>query len=189
MEMIVWMFIIFIRLIMFFGFIGVVVFVISVNVKNNKRMKNLYKSNRNNKNNARNKNRDMSRDFKNHFFKMSKEERKKFLNGLNETERRKFKQYLYNNARENPQLEKNLFNDIVQMNTINEFNQWAMNESMKAVTPFDMGGYMMGDGFNPSDTMMADMDRQMQEMDNMNRQMEETNRMNDMNNFGGGFGF
>lgn len=55
-----------------------------------------------------------------------------------------------------------------------QFMEWSMNEARKAVTPFDHGGYVMGDGFNPSDTMAADMDRQAQEMNNINN-------MNNMN--------
>lgn len=47
-------------------------------------------------------------------------------------------------------------------------NEWATEEARKAVTPFDHGGYMQGDGFNPSDTMAADAQRQMDNMNNMN---------------------
>jgi hypothetical protein len=36
-----------------------------------------------------------------------------------------------------------------------------MNESMKAVTPFDHGGYVQGQGFNLSDTMQHEMNQQM----------------------------
>lgn len=53
-------------------------------------------------------------------------------------------------------------------------DEWAMEESRKAVTPFDMGGYVQGDGFNPSDTMAADMQRE---------QMNQMNNMNDMGMF------
>lgn len=52
---------------------------------------------------------------------------------------------------------------------------WAMEESRRAVTPFDLGGYVQGDGFNPSDTMAADAQRQ--QMDTMN----DMNSMNHMN--------
>ena len=54
-------------------------------------------------------------------------------------------------------------------------NEWAMQEAIKSVTPFDMGGYVQGDGFNPSDTMAADFQR------------DQMNSMNDMNNMGGMF--
>ena len=47
-------------------------------------------------------------------------------------------------------------------------NEWAEEEVRKAATPFDHGGYMQGDGFNPSDTMAADAQRQMDNMNNMN---------------------
>lgn len=56
-----------------------------------------------------------------------------------------------------------------------QFNEWSMEESRKAVTPFDHGGYMRGEGFNPSDTMAAE----------ANRQMDSMNHMNDFNNMGG----
>lgn len=46
--------------------------------------------------------------------------------------------------------------------------EWAMEECRKAGTPFDQGGYMQGYGFNPSDTMAADMQHQMDSMNNMN---------------------
>ena len=49
-------------------------------------------------------------------------------------------------------------------------SEWAAEEARKAVTPFDHGGYLQGDGFNPSDTMAADAQR------------EQMNQMNDMNN-------
>lgn len=57
-----------------------------------------------------------------------------------------------------------------------EESRWAMEESLKSVTPFDFGGYVQGDGFNPSDTMAADAQRQ--EMNDMN------NHMNDMGGMG-----
>lgn len=58
-----------------------------------------------------------------------------------------------------------------------QFNQWTMDESLKIVTPFDMGGYAQGEGFNPSDTMAAEEDRMMHE-----------DSMNNMDNFDSGFG-
>ncbi len=42
----------------------------------------------------------------------------------------------------------------------------AMEEARKAVTPFDHGGYVQGDGFNPSDTMAADAQRQAEQQMN-----------------------
>ena len=60
-------------------------------------------------------------------------------------------------------------NDFMQqeMNRLNL--EHLMEEGRKAVTPFDMGGYLRGDGFNPSDTMAADMQReQMNQMHQMN---------------------
>ena len=49
-----------------------------------------------------------------------------------------------------------------------QFMEQSLNESLKAVTPADHGGYVQGDGFNPSDTMAADADRQAQSMNDMN---------------------
>lgn len=58
--------------------------------------------------------------------------------------------------------------DFMQEETNRQFDEQAMEESRKAVTPFDHGGYVQGDGFNPSDTMAADAQRQMDNMNNMN---------------------
>lgn len=60
------------------------------------------------------------------------------------------------------------FNNNMQEEINRQNMEWAMEESRKAVTPFDMGGYVQGDGFNPSDTMVADAQR------------EQMNQMNDM---------
>ena len=57
-----------------------------------------------------------------------------------------------------------------------EESRRAMEESLKSVTPFDFGGYVQGDGFNPSDTVAADAQRH--EMNDMN------NHMNDMGGMG-----
>ena len=66
---------------------------------------------------------------------------------------------------------QNQMNDMQnQMNT--QFNDWASEEARKAVTPFDHGGYVQGYGFNPSDTMAGDAQRQM------------NNDMNNMGNMG-----
>ncbi len=62
------------------------------------------------------------------------------------------------------------FNNNMQDEMNRQFNDWSMEESRKAVTPFDHGGYVQGDGFNPSDTMAADAQR------------EQLNQMNNMNN-------
>lgn len=53
--------------------------------------------------------------------------------------------------------------------------QNAMDEAMKAVTPADFGGYVQGDGLNPSDTAAADAQRQMNEMQ---QQMNNMSMMN-----------
>lgn len=62
------------------------------------------------------------------------------------------------------------FNNNMQDEMNRQFNDWSIEESKKAVTPFDHGGYVQGDGFNPSDTMAADTQR------------EQLNQMNNMNN-------
>lgn len=54
-----------------------------------------------------------------------------------------------------------------------DFSRWAMDESLKAVTPFDHGGYVQGPGFNPSDTFAYD--SMNQSMDNMNTGMDPFN--------------
>lgn len=60
-------------------------------------------------------------------------------------------------------------NELIQQEINRQNMEWAMEESRKAVTPFDMGGYVQGDGFNLSDTMVADAQReQMNQMNNMN---------------------
>lgn len=73
---------------------------------------------------------------------------------------------------------KGLFGDVYNSlgDMGNSFNQQAMDEAMKAVTPADFGGYVQGDGLNPSDTMAADAQRQMNEM-----QQQQMNSMNMMN--------
>jgi|GEM_PF-2453344 len=62
--------------------------------------------------------------------------------------------------------------DFLQEEIERQQNEWAMEEARKSVTPFDIGGYVQGDGFNPSDTMAADAQR------------EQMDQMNDMNNMG-----
>lgn len=62
-----------------------------------------------------------------------------------------------------------LTNQQFMLNETNrQFMEFSMNEAMKAVTPFDHGGYVQGYGFNPSDTMAGDMQRQMDSMNDMN---------------------
>ncbi len=58
--------------------------------------------------------------------------------------------------------------DFMQEEMNRQFLEQSMEEARKAATPFDHGGYMQGDGFNPSDTMAADAQRQMDSMNNMN---------------------
>ena len=65
-------------------------------------------------------------------------------------------------------------NDAVMHEIMQQQMELTAQEAMKAGTPFDMGGYMHGEGFNPSDTMAADAMHQ-----------NDFNNMNDMNNMGG----
>lgn len=71
-----------------------------------------------------------------------------------------------------------LAQDIGDMNNLQfqQFTQWAMDESLKAVTPFDHGGYVQGPGFNPSDTMHH-------EMNNMDFGMNDSMDFSSHNNF------
>lgn len=50
--------------------------------------------------------------------------------------------------------------ESVVMEQIRQFNDWAMREGMRSVTPFDCGGYVQGSGFNPSDTMAHEAQQQ-----------------------------
>lgn len=71
--------------------------------------------------------------------------------------------------------------ELLHQEQFQEFSRWAMDESLKAVTPFDYGGYVQGPGFNPSDTFAFDNINQ--NMDNMNTGMDNMN--NGMDNFNG----
>lgn len=76
------------------------------------------------------------------------------------------------------QLQYALLNDMDTHNQVaRQFFEWAneaqnqnfiqnnQQEALKAVTPFDHGGYVQGPGFNPSDTMAHDqMNQQMNSM-------------------------
>ncbi len=63
-------------------------------------------------------------------------------------------------------------NDFMQQEINRQNMENLMEEGRKSVTPFDMGGYLRGDGFNPSDTMAADAQReQMNQMNNMMNNM------------------
>ena len=59
-------------------------------------------------------------------------------------------------------------NNYMQEKMNRQFNEQTIGEARKAVTPFDHGGYVQGDGFNPSDTIASDAQRQMEKMNNMN---------------------
>ena len=69
------------------------------------------------------------------------------------------------------QMQQQMHDQMMQQQMNDQFNQQmmqqTMDESWKSVTPFDHGGYVQGDGFNPSDTMAS----QMNDMNNMNMGM------------------
>ncbi len=67
--------------------------------------------------------------------------------------------------------------DFMQQEQFDQFSQWSMDEAMKAVTPFDHGGYVQGNGFNPSDTIAYE-----SAMDSMNHSMDSMNSSMDINN-------
>ena len=106
-------------------------------------------------------------DFSNHYKSMSKQEQINFMNSLSAQEQVNFNNILNNQA-------MHMMNTFMLQEQIRQFNQWAMDDSIKSVTPFDAGGYVTGEGFNPSDTMIAEANHQME--------MDMQNQMNDMNN-------
>ncbi len=73
----------------------------------------------------------------------------------------------YNNNMQMHMQMQDDFNRQMNQQQFDEMNRHAMEESMKAVTPFDHGGYVQGPGFNPSDTAA----QQMNDMNNMNMGM------------------
>jgi len=123
---------------------------------------------------------DMKKSY--HEFNNSIEER---LKGMSETERNELLSAM-------PKDTQGFFNDILNGNShfhsaeqfqfvqqqidslqfmqdtqFDDFSKWAMDESLKAVTPFDHGGYVQGPGFNPSDTMAHEMNQDMNNSMNM----------------------
>ena len=84
----------------------------------------------------------MSSDFRAHFNELSPEEKERFFSSLDDYERDSFQDFFAGETH---------YHGFHQQ--MEQFNQWAMSESLKSVTPFDHGGYVMGAGFNPSDTM------------------------------------
>lgn len=129
---------------------------------------------------------ELSQNFKSHFDKLPNKAQTQFINSLDDSEKSAFQRFIENN------------NQQIQEEMIRQFNEWAMNEAIKSVTPFDMGGYVQGAGFNPSDTMQQEAIEQMNQMqqqmqtDQMNQQqqmqmqqnqqmqMDQMNQMNQM---------
>ena len=94
-------------------------------------------------------------DFQEHFQHMSSSEKKKFFSSLDESSRSFFEQDLF---------QDHIMGQMQQWQMqqhVEQFNQFAMDEGFKIVTPFDHGGYVMGNGFNPSDTMAFEASQQM----------------------------
>ena len=65
---------------------------------------------------------------------------------------------MLNNDHMNEQAIQNMHRQMVEQQTmqqqaVNRHIQQAMNEGIRAATPFDLGGYVQGPGFNPSETM------------------------------------
>lgn len=108
----------------------------------------------------------MQSKFREHFNNLSGEEKESFFSSLNNSQKASLQDFMDNPVNDN-------FEQQIFMDQMSHFNEWAMSEGLKSVTPFDHGGYVMGPGFNPSDTMAFDF-----------QQMDMNNSMNDsMNNF------
>lgn len=107
----------------------------------------------------------MFSDFQEYFNTLSSEEKESFFGSLNDSEKNAF-QYALADSSFHDDFQQQMF-----MQQVDQFNNWAMSESLKSVTPFDHGGYVMGPGFNPSDTMAFE-----------SHQMDMNNSMNDFNN-------
>ncbi|MCY6369515.1 hypothetical protein [Clostridium ganghwense] len=139
------------------------------------------------KNNSKSKNSSvvLSQDFRNYFNKLSNEVQVQFMNSLNNNQKSDFQNFIQNN------------NQQIQHEMVEQFNRWATEEAIKSVTPFDMGGYVQGSGFNPSDTMqqeaidqMNQMQQQMQteqmnQQQQMQMQQDQMNQMQMMNQMNG----
>jgi len=132
-----------------------------------------------------------------------------------------FNQMMNHNVQDFIRTQNQINQQQMQMNMQNQMNQQMQHQlqsqmdlqmqqqinkafndfSMKSVTPFDHGGFVQGQGFNPSDTMAAEMNNMNRETnnqmtnsmnnnmhDNFNNSMNDNmndNMNNDMNNMGG----
>lgn len=107
-----------------------------------------------------------------------------FNNFIKNTEAMNFNHFLLTNINNFMASSHDFMNDSNHINNMNQqmqqnfmnqqMQQQFINFSMQSVTPFDHGGFIQGNGFNPSDTMA----HQMHEMHTMNHM----NHMNSMNN-------
>lgn len=113
---------------------------------------------------------EMNRKFKEHIDSLPEEDKSRFFNSLNDNSRSFFEGNFA--SMDN----MNYMNQIQFQQHMDEFNRFAMDESFKIITPFDHGGYVMGAGFNPSDTMAFEAQQQM-----------EHNSFNQMNDMGSSF--
>lgn len=117
---------------------------------------------------------------------MSEDERKEFFSNMPEETETFFQGILNNdlNFQGIDQFQTSQYHlqqiEELHQEQFQDFTGWAMDESLKAVTPFDHGGYVQGPGFNPSDTFAYDsmnhnMDNMHSGMDNMNSGMDSFN--------------
>jgi hypothetical protein len=107
-------------------------------------------------------------DFINFFYTLPQETQNRFISSLDTEDlfamrqgayQRQAQQAMFDRYNRWAMHENNLFQQQQAQQAIHEqFNQWAMHEATKSVTPVDCGGYVQGYGFNPSDTMLRDMD-------------------------------
>ncbi|MDD4804561.1 MAG: hypothetical protein PHN69_05245 [Candidatus Pacebacteria bacterium] len=80
-----------------------------------------------------------------------------------------------------------IFNEMQNQQAI---DFWALDETIKTGTPVDEGGYMHGYGFNPSDTMAEDANKEQEQLQTqLDQQINDINNANNSNNFGNGMGF
>jgi hypothetical protein len=117
--------------------------------------------------------------FKKHINNMSPEDRTKFINSLDD----KSKSYYDYGMDQMDQMNQWQFQQQVE-----EFNRFSMEEGMRSVTPFDHGGYVMGNGFNPSDTVAfehqnSQVDHSFNTMNDNFNTMNDTSSFDHMNNF------
>ncbi len=122
---------------------------------------------------------------------MTEEERREFFSSVPRETESFFKGILQDDfdfhGIEQFQISQFHLQQVEQINQeqFHQFTQWAMDEGLKSVTPFDHGGYVQGPGFNPSDTMAHDSMQMHHQMDHMHSSMDNMN--SGMDSFHHGF--